>query len=237
VFEGLSVLAVIPARGGSKGIPKKNIAPLAGKPLISYTTELMSQLPWVDKTVVSTDSPEIAQVATRQPGIEIIWRPESLSGDAIGDRDVLHHALIEAEAASHQTFDVVLMVQPTSPLRTAENITQCITTLVEGEWDAVWTVSPTDLSYHPRKQLSIDPDGQLGFFVPGGETVIARQELNPVFHRNGVCYALRRELLFGAKGIWSPGKTTAVVIPGHHISIDTPEDLLAVEALMMTGSQ
>jgi CMP-N-acetylneuraminic acid synthetase len=237
MFAGLSVLAVIPARGGSKGIPKKNIAPLAGKPLICYTTKLMSELPWVDKTVVSTDSPEIAQVALRQPGIEIIWRPESLSGDAIGDRDVLHHALIEAEAASHQTFDVVLMVQPTSPLRTAENITQCITTLVEGEWDAVWTVSPTDLSYHPRKQLSIDPDGQLGFFIPGGETVIARQELNPVFHRNGVCYALRRELLSGAKGIWSPGKTTAVVIPGHHISIDTPEDLLAVEALITSGNQ
>jgi len=235
MFANLSVLAVIPARGGSKGIPKKNIAPLAGKPLISYTTELISHLPWIDKTVVSTDSSEIAEVAQQSSGIGIVWRPEEISGDRIGDRDVLHHALIEAEAVDGTTYDVVIMLQPTSPLRTEENVTDCITTLVEGKWDAVWTVSATDLSYHPRKQLTLDADGRLGFFVPGGEAVIARQELAPVFHRNGVCYALRRELLLGSEGIWAPEKTTAVVIPGDHVSIDTAEDLLAAEATMETG--
>jgi len=87
----------------------------------------------------------------------------------------------------------------------------------------------------PRKQLTLDADGRLGFFVPGGEAIVARQELTPVFHRNGVCYALKRELLLNTEGIWAPEKTTAVVIPGHHISIDTPEDLLAVEATMERG--
>jgi len=235
MFANLSVLAVIPARGGSKGIPKKNIAPLAGKPLISYTTELISHLPWIDKTVVSTDSSEIAEVAQQSVGVGIVWRPEEISGDRIGDRDVLHHALIEAEAVDGTTYDVVIMLQPTSPLRTEENITDCITTLVEGKWDAVWTVSATDLSFHPRKQLTLDAEGRLGFFVPGGEAIVARQELTPVFHRNGVCYALKRELLLNTEGIWAPEKTTAVVIPGHHISIDTPEDLLAVEATMERG--
>ena len=235
MFANLSVLAVIPARGGSKGIPKKNIAPLAGKPLISYTTELISHLPWIDKTVVSTDSSEIAEVAQQSSGIGIVWRPEEISGDRIGDRDVLHHALIEAEAIDSTTYDVVLMLQPTCPLRTKENVTDCITTLVEGKWDAVWTVSATDLSFHPRKQLTLDAEGRLGFFVPGGEAIVARQELTPVFHRNGVCYALKRELLLNTEGIWAPEKTTAVVIPGHHISIDTPEDLLAVEATMERG--
>jgi len=235
MFANLSVLAVIPARGGSKGIPKKNIAQLAGKPLISYTTELISHLPWIDKTVVSTDSSEIAEVAQQSAGIGIVWRPEGISGDRIGDRDVLHHALIEAEALYGTTYDVVIMLQPTSPLRTEENVTECIATLVEGKWDAVWTVSATDLSYHPRKQLTLDADGRLGFFVPGGEAIIARQELTPVFHRNGVCYALKRELLLNSHGIWAPEKTTAVVIAGHHISIDTPEDLLAVEATMERG--
>jgi CMP-N-acetylneuraminic acid synthetase len=235
MFANLSVLAVIPARGGSKGIPKKNIAPLAGKPLISYTTELISHLPWIDKTVVSTDSSEIAEVAQQSVGVGIVWRPEEISGDRIGDRDVLHHALIEAEAVDGTTYDVVIMLQPTSPLRTEENVTDCISTLVEGKWDAVWTVSATDLSFHPRKQLTLDADGRLGFFVPGGEAIVARQELTPVFHRNGVCYALKRELLLNTEGIWAPEKTTAVVIPGHHISIDTPEDLLAVEATMERG--
>ena len=235
MFANLSVLAVIPARGGSKGIPKKNIAPLAGRPLISYTTELISHLPWIDKTVVSTDSSEIAEVAQKSVGVGIVWRPEEISGDRIGDRDVLHHALIEAEAIDGTTYDVVIMLQPTSPLRTEENVTDCITTLVEGKWDAVWTVSATDLSFHPRKQLTLDAEGRLGFFVPGGEAIVARQELTPVFHRNGVCYALKRELLLNTEGIWAPEKTTAVVIPGHHISIDTPEDLLAVEATMERG--
>ena len=235
MFANLSVLAVIPARGGSKGIPKKNIAPLAGKPLISYTTELISHLPWIDKTVVSTDSSEIAEVAQQSVGVGIVWRPEEISGDRIGDRDVLHHALIEAEAVDGTTYDVVIMLQPTSPLRTEENVTDCITTLAEGKWDAVWTVSATDLSFHPRKQLTLDAEGRLGFFVPGGEAIVARQELTPVFHRNGVCYALKRELLLNTEGIWAPEKTTAVVIPGHHISIDTPEDLLAVEATMERG--
>jgi len=235
MFANLSVLAVIPARGGSKGIPKKNIALLAGKPLLSYTTELISHLPWIDKAVVSTDSSEIAEVAQRSAGVGIVWRPEEISGDRIGDRDVLHHALTEAEAVDGTTYDVVLMLQPTSPLRTEENVTDCITTLVEGKWDAVWTVSATDLSYHPRKQLTLDAEGRLGFFVQGGEAIIARQELTPVFHRNGVCYALKRELLLNTEGIWAPEKTTAVVIPGHHISIDTSEDLLAVEATMERG--
>jgi CMP-N-acetylneuraminic acid synthetase len=235
MFADLSVLAVIPARGGSKGIPKKNIAPLAGKPLLSYTTQLISHLPWIDKTVVSTDSSEIAEVAQQSSGIGIVWRPDDISGDRIGDRDVLHHALIEAEAVDGTTYDVVIMLQPTSPLRTKENVTECIATLVKGKWDAVWTVSPTDFSYHPRKQLTLDADGRLGFFVPGGEAVIARQELTPVFHRNGVCYALKRGHLLNSEGIWAPDKTTALVIPGHHISIDTPEDLLAVEATMERG--
>jgi CMP-N-acetylneuraminic acid synthetase len=176
VFKGLRVLAVIPARGGSKGIPKKNIAPVAGKPLISYTTELTQTLAWLDSTVVSTDSQEIAEVATQTPGVEIIWRPEELSGDRIGDHPVLRHALLAQEDQTGEHYDIVLMLQPTSPLRTAEDIEGCITQLREGDWDAVWSVSETELAYHPRKQLALSPTGNLGFVIPGGQAIVARQE-------------------------------------------------------------
>jgi CMP-N,N'-diacetyllegionaminic acid synthase len=233
VFKGLRVLAVIPARGGSKGIPKKNIAPVAGKPLISYTTELTQTLPWLDSTVVSTDSEEIAEVATQTPGVEIVWRPEELSGDRIGDHPVLRHALLAREDQTGEHYDIVLMLQPTSPLRTAEDIEGCITQLHEGDWDAVWSVSETELTYHPRKQLALSPTGDLGFVIPGGQAIVARQELEPVFHRNGVCYAFTRDFLTGSDSVFSEGKTSAFVTPRAHISIDTPEDLLAVEKMIM----
>lgn len=233
MFQGSRVLAVIPARGGSKGIPKKNIAPVGGKPLISYTTELTQKLQWLDSTVVSTDSEEIAEVATMTPGVEIVWRPEALSGDRVGDHPVLRHALLAREEELGKQYDIVLMLQPTSPLRTSDDIETCITHLHEGNWDAVWSVSETDLAYHPRKQLSLSPGGNLGFVIAGSQAIIARQELEPVFHRNGVCYAFTRDFLTGSNSTFSEDKTSAIVTPGAHISIDTPEDLLAVEKIIM----
>ncbi len=235
MFKGLRVLAVIPARGGSKGISKKNIAPVAGKPLISYTTELTQNLPWLDATVVSTDSQEIAEVATQTPGIEIVWRPEELSGDRIGDHPVLRHALLAQEEQTSERYDIVLMLQPTSPLRTINDVESCITTLHESGWDAVWSVSETELTYHPRKQLALSPTGNLGFVIPGSQAIVARQELEPVFHRNGVCYAFTRDFLMGSDSTFSEGKTSAIVTPGAHISIDTPEDLVAVEKVILDG--
>ena len=231
MLNGHSVLAIIPARGGSKRIPRKNIYPVLGKPLLSYATELMTSLSWVDLTSVSTDSQEIANVALEVRDIDIAWRPEDLSGDRIGDGDVLQHALKDVELRHERRFDVVLMIQPTSPLRTAEHVEACAKTLIGGSWDAVWSVSETDLSYHPLKQLTLE-EGHLGYFDDRGQSIIARQQLRPVFHRNGVCYAFRRDFLLDAGSIWSPGKTTAVIVPGAHVSIDTLEDVAQVERIM-----
>ena len=235
MFNGSRVLAIIPARAGSKGIPKKNIAPVAGKPLISYTTGLTQNLSWLDATVVSTDSEEIAEVATQTPGVEVIWRPEELSGDRIGDHPVLRHALLAQEEETGERYDVVLMLQPTSPLRTVNDVESCITTLQDGDWDAVWSVSTTELTYHPKKQLALSPDGKLGFVIPGSHEIVARQELEPVFHRNGVCYAFTRDFLVNSDSTYSEAQTSAVITPGAHISIDTPEDLAAVEEIILNG--
>lgn len=231
MLNGHSVLAIIPARGGSKGIPRKNIYPVLGKPLLSYATELMTTLSWVDLTSVSTDSQEIANVALEVRDIDIAWRPEVLSGDRIGDGDVLQHALKDVELRHERRFDLVLMIQPTSPLRTAEHVEACTKKLIGGSWDAVWSVSETDLSYHPLKQLTLE-EGHLGYFDDRGQSIVARQQLRPVFHRNGVCYAFRRDFLLDAGSIWSPGKTTAVIVPGAHVSIDTVEDVAQVERIM-----
>jgi len=236
VRQGKKILAVIPARGGSKGIPKKNIQPVAGKPLIYYTTELLRELPWVDAAVVSTDNEEISDEASKAGTAKIVWRPPELSGDRVGDMPVLSHALAEAENELIQSFDLVIMLQPTSPLRTSADVESCVDRLLGGEWDSVWTVSETDSSYHPKKQVKISGTGVLEFFLDDAAQIVARQELEPSFHRNGVCYAFTSEFVRSSTSVFSPGRSTAVVTAGRHISIDTVADLRAAEEMILQRS-
>jgi CMP-N,N'-diacetyllegionaminic acid synthase len=233
VFRGKSVLAVVPARGGSKGIKLKNIFPLAGKPLIAYTAEVVRQLSYIDRAVVSTDSPEIARVAGEWGLSAPFSRPESISGDRIGDWDVLHHALLEMEKRDRRIYDVVLMLQPTSPLRKPEQVTRALTKLLECGYDAVWTVSPTDSKAHPLKQLTLRGD-RLEFYDPAGRAVRARQELEPVYHRNGVAYALTRRCLVELGSIWGE-RASAVVIDEPLANIDTLEDIRWAEYQLGRG--
>lgn len=232
MFRNLRTLAVIPARGGSKGIPLKNIVPLAGKELLRYTTEFSSSLQWLDRCVVSTDHSRIAEVAREAEGIEIVWRPEELSGDRVGDIDVVRHAVIESERMFSEVFDLVVMLQPTSPLRTEAHLLACIDVLIDGMWDAVWTLSETPLSYHPLKQISRKPNGQICFYEEGGEQIVARQQLAPVFHRNGICYAMRRHTLESAGSLYLESRTAGIFVQEPHVSIDTLEDVRAVEAIL-----
>jgi CMP-N-acetylneuraminic acid synthetase len=232
VLQDKRVLVVIPARGGSKGIPHKNITPVAGKPLIHYTTELLTELAWIDGAVVSTDDQDIAAEALVAKTAEVVWRPAELAGHRIGDMPVLAHALGEAEAKAGSSFDVVVMLQPTSPLRSADDVLDCASTLIEGDWDAVWTVSESDLTYHPQKQVKILPGGSIEFYLDSGSQIIARQQLESAFHRNGVAYAFTADFVRTADSVFSPGRSSAVVTPGRHISIDTRDDILAVEQAM-----
>ena len=225
------ILVVVPARGGSKGIPMKNLLPVAGKPLLVHTAELVQQLDWVDRAVVSTDHLLIRETAIEH-GLDVpFMRPLELSGDRIGDVDVLRHAIEATEADDGTHYDVVVMLQPTSPLRKPEHVTATVTRLIEEELDAVWTVSATDLKAHPLKQLVIGPDGRMDYFDPRGADIIARQQLEPVYHRNGVAYALRRETLLG-QGSLMGQRSSAVVIDEPQISIDTLDDVARVEALL-----
>jgi CMP-N,N'-diacetyllegionaminic acid synthase len=231
VLNGRRVLVVVPARGGSKGVKLKNIHPLLGQPLIAHVGAVVRQLPYVDKAVVSTDHPAIAEAA-RGAGLEVPFlRPEALSGDLIGDVEVLTHALTEMERIAGVTLDVVVMLQPTSPLRTPAHVTAVVTKLVDEGWDAVWTLSRTDVKYHPLKALTLAGDGRMDYYDRRGATIIARQQLDASFHRNGAAYAFTRTCLLDHKTI-KPARTAGVVVDEPMVSIDTLEDFDRVERVL-----
>ena len=162
-------------------------------------------------------------------------RPEELSGDRIGDLDVLVHALLATEADDGLSYDIVVMLQPTSPLRTANHVSATLRMLVDNEFDSVWTVSETDLKHHPLKQLTVK-DGMLDYYDAQGGGIIARQQLRPVYHRNGIAYAITRACLLEQKSI-KGANAGAYVISGNHVSIDTQHDIELVEYIMARDAQ
>ncbi len=231
MYKGKTILAIVPARGGSKGVPLKNIHPLLSRPLVAYVGDIVRDAGYFDKAVVSTDHPQIAEVALSS-GLEVpFYRPEHLSGDLIGDYEVLIHALTEVERLENTSYDVIAMLQPTCPLRKTVHVTAVITKLIEEDWDAVWTISKTDVKYHPLKAFSLAPDGTMNLYEVRGKTIIARQQLDQVYHRNGAAYAFSRRCLIEEKSTL-PIKTSAVVLDDPIISIDSLEDFDIAEELL-----
>ena len=230
MINGLKVLAVVPARGGSKGIPLKNLRTVQGRPLVALAGDVAMSVPEIDRRVVSTDHAEIARVAQSAGLAAPFMRPTEISGDRIGDWDVLVNALQATEAADGTTYDIVVMLQPTSPLRRASDVSGVIRMLVEGGYDSVWSVSETDSKAHPLKQLVIR-DGAMDYWDSRGAQIIARQQLEPVFHRNGVAYAMTRSCLLDQRTI-KGARAGAYVVAGEHVSIDTESDLELIEFLL-----
>ena len=230
MLKGKSILVVVPARGGSKGVKLKNIRTINGVPLVALVGHVVKELSYVDRAVVSTDHPEIAAIA-RGAGLDVpFMRPEELSGDFVSDWAVLNHALRECERLDGRQYDVVVMLQPTSPFRKPQHVTAAVEKLIKGGYDAVWTVSETDSKAHPLKQLVIRKD-VLDFYEPAGTHIIARQQLAPVYHKNGVAYVMTRDCILNTKNIKGE-RTSFVVIDEFMVNIDTELDFKLAEFVL-----
>jgi len=234
MIKNKRILAVVPARGGSKGIKLKNLREVGGIPLVARVGIVLQALPFVDRAVVSTDNDDIARVAEGAGIAAPFRRPPELSGDRIGDLEVLTDALLQTEAIDGVTYDIVLMLQPTSPLRQAKDVEATIQKVVNEDWDAVWTVSPTDSKAHPLKQLTVyGPGKALGYYDLAGSKIIARQQLDQLYHRNGVAYAITRECLMEQKTIMGR-RTGAHIVETAEISIDTEWDLMLANFVLVS---
>ena len=223
MISDLNILAVIPARGGSKGIPLKNLKKVGGVPIVELASQVASSVEFIDRIVVSTDNEEIAKAAINGGADAPFRRPEVLSGDRISDLQVLTHALKEMEWQDKKKYDVVVMLQPTSPLRTKQHIVDSVEMLINNNYDSVWTVSETDSKCHPLKQLTIK-NKALDYYDNKGKDIIARQQLEMVYHRNGIAYVLKRDVILNSKTI-KGSNCGALICQSDFISIDTEKDL------------
>lgn len=226
----ISVLGVITARGGSKGIPSKNIVDVCGKPLIAYTIDAAQRSHLLTRTIVSTDSKAIATIA-REHGVEVpFMRPDHLSTDAALALDVLIHAITEIEQQDHQSFDYVMMLQPTSPLRTSEDIDACITIALETGADSVFSMKElTDFA--PQKIKTIE-HGMIKPFLMEEKGQSAPRHLGKkAYKRNCAIYLTKTRLIL--QGDQFGTTSMAYVMPASRsIDINDPVDVELAEFWM-----
>lgn len=229
----MRVLGVIPARGGSKGIPRKNLRLLGGKPLIAWTIEAARASARLDRTVLSTDDDEIAHVG-RDFGADVPFRrPAELATDTAGAIPNIQHALACVEELEGVDYDAVVMLQPTTPFRTSADIDGAVGLLDATGADAV--ISVVDVEAHHPARMKYLEDGRLVDppFCEDYENQ-PRQELRPMYIRNGAVYATRRGVLLG--GSFKGGDCRAWVMPAERsVNIDAEADLRYADWLLGTG--
>lgn len=224
-------LGLIPARGGSKGVPRKNIRSLAGKPLIAYTIEAAKDSRWLTRSVVSTDDAEIATVA-RDLGVAVMMRPPELAADDTPMAPVVQHVLKKLMSAD-ECYDYVVLLQPTAPLRTSHHIDEAVALLERPGVGSVVSVSPVPGHYNPSWQFIME-DGFLHLFTgqPLREIVRRRQDLPPTYTRNGAIYACNTTAVLESGDLYGNCCMGFVMAEEDSINIDSEQDFLLAERLL-----
>lgn len=233
------VLAVIPARGGSKGLPGKNIRPLLGKPLLAHSVALAELLGENVRCIVSTDDPAIAEAAVAAGADVPFMRPAELASDTAPMSVVLRHALSAIEELDGTSYDMVLLLDPTSPTRTAESVKAAIETLGSApELDGVVAVSepffnPTWVGVKPQSDGGL----QLERYFAEGTGVVRRQDVPRFMRINGSFYVWRSDFVRRLENSWfDEGRHGYAEIPETHaFSIDDEREFLLVEAVVTAG--
>jgi CMP-N,N'-diacetyllegionaminic acid synthase len=226
----LQVVGIIPARGGSKGIPRKNITLLAGKPLIAWTIQAVQLSLQMNRVIVSTEDEEIARIA-KQHGAEVPFlRPTELAQDDTPGIAPILHAVKWLEQNEGYLPDLIMCLQPTSPLRSFEDIDAAIELAAQKNADAVVSVMPVD--HHPDWMQCVDTDGRLRDFSTHDHPATRRQDLPPVYALNGAIYLGRRTVLLEQES-WYTDKTYAYVMPPERsLDIDTQWHLRLADLIL-----
>jgi len=224
------VLAIVPARGGSKGVPRKNVLPLAGRSLLQYVHDAAQAAVRLDRTILSTDDDEIFAEGLKV-GLEVPFkRPAELARDDTPMIDVIRHAVAWVEAQGG-TPEFIVLLQPTSPLRRGQHIDDVVNLLVTSRADSVVTVVEVPKHLSPDYVMKIE-NGVLRPFLPEGARITRRQDVRPAYFRDGTVYAFRRDTIARHGTIYGENCRPLVIDAAESLSIDSPEDWAAAERIL-----
>ena len=227
----MKILGIIPARGGSKGVPGKNIKLLCGKPLLQYTSDIALSSKLLDKVILSSESKEIIDVA-QALGVEVPFvRPVALSQDATPTLDVIKHCL---QFFAHQGvfYDAVCLLQVTSPFRTSDLLDEAIEIFVSKRTDSLVSVQKVPHEYNPHWVFEVDENEKLKI-ATGEEKIIARrQELPNTYHRDGSIYLTRSEVILEQNSLYGQSISFIESPKEFYVNIDTLEDWEKAEKMI-----
>ncbi|MFY0631063.1 MAG: acylneuraminate cytidylyltransferase family protein [Flavobacteriaceae bacterium] len=226
----MKIVAVIPARGGSKGIPQKNLHKVAGKPLIAWTIESAMASKLIDTIVVSSDNEEILDFSKTYNTITNIKRPLELATDSAPTEPVLRHALDELKL--YEKYEYLILLQPTSPLRDSNDIDDAITTLLASE--ATSLISVTQPDHHPLKSFVKDDEGYLKGLVNNQFPFMPRQELPETYQPNGAIYIVEVKEFLKNNKLFTNRTIAYNMSSEKSIDVDSLEDVIKIENQLKT---
>lgn len=226
------VFGVIPARGGSKGLPGKNLMTLGRLSLVGHAIASAREARRLARFIVSTDDPAIAGEARRHGAEVPFTRPPALASDEAGMVPVLQHAVRWLEGAAGRRPDLVVTLQPTSPFRTGADIDRTIDTLLETGADSAQTL--VEASYHPFFMSTLDGDRVIPLF-PDGHRYVRRQDAPPAYQPSGGVYVTRYAVLMEQGQVLGPDNRAVVTSFEAAVNIDTPWDFMLAEAILRAG--
>ncbi|WP_313956428.1 acylneuraminate cytidylyltransferase family protein [Aliarcobacter cryaerophilus] len=216
----MKIISIIPARGGSKGLPKKNILELAGKPLIAWTIESSLKSKYISKTIVSSDCDEILNISSKY-GSEILKRPDELARDTTPTEPVVEHILQNIKDLGNYSYLVLL--QPTSPLRDEKDIDEAISKLIQ-EKDATALISVKEIDNKILKAFKINNNGYLEGISNNKYPFMRRQDLPKVFMPNGAIYIISINEFLKTKRLFSDNAISYLMNEEKSLDIDTIDD-------------
>jgi len=228
------ILGAIPARGGSKSVPKKNIRSLAGKPLIAHTIETALKCSLITDVVVSTDDDKIRKIAIKYGAKAPFLRPKELATDTALAIPTIQHTVGEMEKIRGLKYDYIIMLQPTAPLRTYQDLTEALIKLIKSDADGIISVVDVD-NWHPMKMKKFENGLLVDYQKPPVENP-PRQILPPVYIVNGAIYATKRDV-FMNRGTFQGEKCLGYIMPPERsVNIDTEVDFIVAEYMLQKES-
>jgi len=224
-----NILAIIPARGGSKSITNKNIIPINGRPLIAYTTDAATGSNLITKTLVSSDSDNILDISIAL-GVEVLKRPAQLATDIASSESVITDTLNQLKNKG-ELFDIVVLLQPTSPLRDSEDIDNALQIMIDERVDSV--ISVVNIGVKPFKSYFLNKDGYLEGVHNNTTPNMRRQDLPDAYLANGAIYAIRTDVFLKEKTLLPHCTIPYVMALSKSVDIDTMDDVKQLEKILI----